>query len=52
MINAVKKVGVHEFINELPNGYDFEVKEKVDYYLQVKGKLLHFKGLYKPQLLF
>ena len=28
VIQAAKKVGVHEFINQLPGGYDFEVKER------------------------
>jgi ABC-type multidrug transport system fused ATPase/permease subunit len=28
VINAAKKIGVHEFILSLPNGYDYDVKER------------------------
>ena len=28
VINAAKKIGVHDFIMSLPNGYDYNVKER------------------------
>lgn len=28
VINAAKKIGIHEFISEMPNGYHYQVKER------------------------
>ena len=53
VINAAKKVGVHEFINELPNGYDFEVKERGGLLSSGQRQIIAFLRayVYKPQLL-
>ena len=53
VINAAKKVGVHEFINQLPNGYDFEVKERGGLLSSGQRQIIAFLRayVYKPQLL-
>jgi len=53
VIKAAKKVGVHEFINQLPKGYDFEVKERGGLLSSGQRQIIAFLRayVYKPQLL-
>ena len=53
VIKAAKKVGVHEFINQLPKGYDFEVKERGGLLSLGQRQIIAFLRayVYKPQLL-
>ena len=46
-------MGVHEFINQLPNGYDFEVKERGGLLSSGQRQIIAFLRayVYKPQLL-
>jgi ATP-binding cassette subfamily B multidrug efflux pump len=53
VITAAKKVGVHQFINELPGGYDFEVKERGGLLSSGQRQIIAFLRayVYQPQLL-
>jgi len=53
VIQAAKKVGVHEFINQLPGGYDFEVKERGGLLSSGQRQIIAFLRayVYQPQLL-
>ena len=53
VIKAAKKVGVHEFINQLPKGYDFEVKERGGLLSSGQRQIIAFLRayVYQPQLL-
>tara|TARA_B100001093_G_scaffold246419_1_gene235918 strand:- start:712 stop:2502 length:1791 start_codon:yes stop_codon:yes gene_type:complete len=53
VIKAAKKVGVHEFINQLPGGYDFEVKERGGLLSSGQRQIIAFLRayVYQPQLL-
>jgi ATP-binding cassette subfamily B multidrug efflux pump len=53
VITAAKKVGVHQFINELPGGYDFEVKERGGLLSSGQRQIIAFLRayIYQPQLL-
>ena len=53
VIKAAKKVGVHEFINQLPKGYDFEVKERGVLLSSGQRQIIAFLRayVYQPQLL-
>ena len=53
VITAAKKVGVHQFINELPGGYDFEVKERGGLLSSGQRQTIAFLRayVYQPQLL-
>tara|TARA_X000000950_G_scaffold56887_3_gene68449 strand:- start:97 stop:1872 length:1776 start_codon:yes stop_codon:yes gene_type:complete len=53
VIQAAKKVGVHEFIIQLPGGYDFEVKERGGLLSSGQRQIIAFLRayVYQPQLL-
>ena len=53
VIKAAKKVGVHEFINQLPKGYDFEVKERGGLLSSGQRQIIAFLRayVYHPQIL-
>lgn len=53
VIESAKKVGVHEFIMQLPNGYDFEVKERGGLLSSGQRQIIAFirAYVYQPQLL-
>ena len=53
VVESAKKVGVHEFIQQLPGGYDFEVKERGGVLSAGQRQLISFLRayVYKPQLL-
>jgi ATP-binding cassette subfamily B protein len=53
VIESAKKVGVHEFIMQLPNGYDFEVKERGALLSSGQRQIIAFirAYVYQPQLL-
>ena len=53
VIESAKKVGVHEFIMQLPNGYDFEVKERGGILSSGQRQIIAFirAYVYQPQLL-
>ena len=53
VIESAKKVGVHEFIMQLPNGYDFEVKERGGLLSTGQRQIIAFirAYVYQPQLL-
>ena len=53
VIQAAKKVGVHEFITQLPGGYDFEVKERGGLLSSGQRQIIAFLRayVYQPQLL-
>ena len=53
VIQAAKKVGVHEFINQFPGGYDFEVKERGGLLSSGQRQIIAFLRayVYQPQLL-
>jgi ATP-binding cassette subfamily B protein len=53
VIESAKKVGIHQFINQLPNGYDFEVKERGGVLSSGQRQLISFLRafVYEPQLL-
>ena len=53
VIQSAKKVGIHEFISQLPNSYDFEVKERGGVLSAGQRQLISFLRafVYDPQLL-
>ena len=53
VIESAKKVGVHEFIMQLPKGYDFEVKERGGLLSSGQRQIISFirAYVYQPQLL-
>lgn len=53
VLQAAKKVGVHEFIIQLPGGYDFEVKERGGLLSSGQRQIIAFLRayVYQPQLL-
>ena len=53
VIESAKKVGVHEFIMQLPKGYDFEVKERGGLLSSGQRQIIAFirAYVYQPQLL-
>jgi ATP-binding cassette subfamily B protein len=53
VIESAKKVGVHEFIMQLPKGYDFEVKERGGLLSSGQRQIIAFLRayVYQPQLL-
>ncbi len=53
VISSAKKVGIHDFINQLPGGYDFEVKERGGVLSSGQRQLISFLRafVYNPQLL-
>lgn len=53
VISSAKKVGIHDFINQLPRGYDFEVKERGGVLSSGQRQLISFLRafVYNPQLL-
>jgi subfamily B ATP-binding cassette protein MsbA len=53
VIEAAKSIGVHEFINELPNGYDYNVKERGAMLSSGQRQLIAFLRAYvcKPSIL-
>ena len=53
VIQVAKKVGVHEFIIQLPGGYDFEVKERGGLLSSGQRQIIAFLRayVYQPQLL-
>ncbi len=53
VIESAKKVGVHEFIMQLPNGYDFEVKERGGLLSSGQRQIIAFirAYVYQPHLL-
>ena len=53
VIQSAKKVGIHGFISQLPNGYDFEVKERGGVLSAGQRQLISFLRafVYDPQLL-
>ena len=53
VIQSAKKVGIHGFISQLPNSYDFEVKERGGVLSAGQRQLISFLRafVYDPQLL-
>ena len=53
VIKSAKKVGIHSFINSLPGGYKFEVKERGGVLSAGQRQLISFLRafVYEPQLL-
>ena len=53
VIESAKKVGVHNFIMQLPKGYDFEVKERGGLLSSGQRQIIAFirAYVYQPQLL-
>ena len=53
VIESAKKVGVHDFIMQLPKGYDFEVKERGGLLSSGQRQIIAFLRayIYQPQLL-
>ena len=53
VVASAKKVGIHDFINQLPGGYDFEVKERGGVLSSGQRQLISFLRafVYDPQLL-
>jgi ABC-type multidrug transport system fused ATPase/permease subunit len=53
VIESAKKVGIHDFISQLPNGYDFEVKERGGVLSAGQRQLISFLRafVYDPQIL-
>jgi ATP-binding cassette subfamily B protein len=53
VIESANKVGVHEFIMQLPKGYDFEVKERGGLLSSGQRQIIAFirAYVYQPQLL-
>jgi ATP-binding cassette subfamily B protein len=53
VVESAKKVGVHDFIMQLPKGYDFEVKERGGLLSSGQRQIIAFirAYIYQPQLL-
>ncbi|WP_010520314.1 ABC transporter ATP-binding protein [Aquimarina agarivorans] len=53
VIRAAKEIGVHDFINQLPNGYEYNVKERGSMLSSGQRQLISFLRAYvsKPSIL-